>query len=137
MFCVNSSLTGGTVVKGQCPQIESKYPEVFGPVLWASLHTMAANYAEKPTETRISACEKFVTSLPDMLPCAFCGAHFRDTIEKYVDKKSMCDSQAALSMFFCEAHNVVNQGTGKLTRRCDAMALKQEYGYAPLCTGSR
>ena len=131
MFCVQAEGTGGQCFSEACPEVPSSSPEIFGPPLWYSLHTMASNYPELPSAERSGACEAFLSSLPAMLPCRLCEQHLRTGVADAGAVAAACRSRDALATFLCELHNGVNVRSGKEASSCDD-AVKR-YASAPLC----
>ena len=131
MFCVQADGAGGQCFSEACPEVPSVSPEVFGPPLWYSLHVMASNYAERPSEERRGACEAFLSSLPAMLPCRLCEQHLRTGVADAGAVAAACQTRDSLARFLCELHNGVNARSGKDTCSCDDAV--QRYASAPLC----
>lgn len=137
MFCVSASTLGGFPMASTCSGLSTARPEVFGPVLWNSLHMLAQQYPDKPELSRTQACAGFVASLPYMLPEASSAAAFqRYTIDYPGNLESICSSGPQLRQFFCNAHNAVNESLGKPPLSCDAVTLSGMYATAPLCVPS-
>ena len=56
----------GAGYESSCLAYPASLPEVFGPAVWWSVHTMAAAFPEYPSPERRSACAQFVRGLPGM-----------------------------------------------------------------------
>ena len=113
-----------------CPRVAASSPEVFGPPLWFSLHTMAARYPEQPDATTAKACVQVFEALPRLLPCADCGQHFRSFLEAS-DLTEACSGREQLAQLLCHAHNTVNARLGKETHACEDVV--ERYASSPLC----
>jgi len=129
MFCVKASGSGGPCFS-DCPLVSSSSAEAFGPPLWFTLHTMAANYPEIAQEARQSVCAAFLDALPEMLPCARCGAHLREALTQRSVSEA-CSSREGLAALFCDIHNEVNDRSGK--ERMDCSSVVAQYARTPLC----
>ena len=99
-----------------CGNVSNADPRAFGPVTWRALHLIAQNYPggigdenEQPNMPTITACEKFTSSLPYMLPAH--GAHMASLLELYPHK---CDNGTQLQEAMVSAHNTISAGVGGL-----------------------
>lgn len=113
-----------------CPEVAAASPEVFGPPLWFSLHTMAATYPEAPSATRRAACERLLGALPEMLPCEHCGEHFAAFV-RAADVPAACGGREALAQLMCAAHNEVNRRNGKEVFPCEQVLAR--YASSAVC----
>ncbi len=85
-------------------------PDVFGPPLWFSLHTTAANYPIKPTVAVQAKMKGIILGLPLMVPCLQCGEHCTAFIEKSkADLDTIVSSRDNLFKYFVDFHNAVNR----------------------------
>lgn len=133
MFALQASAScKGPGFEGCCPQVSAASPEVFGPPLWFSLHTMAATYPEDPSPAKARACENLFGALPEMLPCEDCGQHFRAFIEKADLSEACRGGRRPLARLLCEAHNKVNERNGKEILPCNEATLRR-YETSALC----
>jgi len=120
-----------------CSGLSTARPEVFGPVTWNVLHTLAQQYPDRPDQTRTQACSGFVASLPYMLPDpASAAALQRYSIDYPGSLEAVCSGGPHLRQFFCNAHNAVNESLGKPPVSCDPVTLGSMYANAPLCVPS-
>ena len=137
MFSVESSIMGGNSFKEVCPNVSSKWPDVFGPPTWFVLHTMAEHFPQRATDHQREACEKFIGGVPVMLPCGMCGEHFgKFTNDWATEHGSMCSGKETLKKFVCGAHNNVNRAAGKPDIDCCSSNLSSLYASQPLCVPS-
>jgi FAD-linked sulfhydryl oxidase len=113
-----------------CPRVAASSPEVFGPPLWFSLHTIAARYPERPDAATANACVQVFEALPRLLPCEDCGRHFGAFLQAS-DLRQACGGREALAQLLCHAHNDVNARLGKEAQTCEDMV--ERYGSSPHC----
>lgn len=130
MLALSANVQGGAGHERTCLAYPASLPEIFGPGVWWSVHTMAATYPEHPSAERRAACAQFVRGLPGMLPCAACGAHLSEELRN-VDVESACGGGGALSLMWCDLHNRVNQRLNKPLMNCGA--VQGEYSVVPVC----
>ena len=114
---------------GYCGHVNTDDARVFGPPIWSTLHMMAQNYPDKPSETTKEECGNFIKSLVYMIPCSKCGNHFKSFVKlneqlageedarcmgasgesRCEDVNTICTSKENLVSFFVRAHNNVNE----------------------------
>jgi FAD-linked sulfhydryl oxidase len=136
LFCIPSTLSSGPNI--DCSRFSTRYPAVFGPPVWWTLHVFAHNYPDTPSRERRDGCASFLQGLPSMLPCNLCAEHFQEFVNTYqTSPEQICSSGPKLREFLCEAHNNVNYGTGKPTWSCDAATLADNYSTQSVCLGLR
>lgn len=137
MICVPSSLLGGFPMSSSCSALSTARPEVFGPVTWNVLHTLAQQFPDRPDPTQRQACMGFVASLPYMLPESASAASFqRYSVDYPGSLENVCQSGPELRKFFCRAHNQVNRTRGKPVLECRPETLEAMYGTMPVCLPS-
>ena len=130
MLALSAGVQGGVGHEASCLAYPASLPEVFGPAVWWSVHTMAAAYSEHPSPERRSACAQFVRGLPGMLPCSTCGAHLSEELRN-IDVESACGSGGSLSLMWCDLHNRVNRRLDKPLMNC--AEAQREYSVVPVC----
>ncbi|KAI8910389.1 ERV/ALR sulfhydryl oxidase domain-containing protein [Gorgonomyces haynaldii] len=81
-----------------------------GNATWTFLHTMAAYYPERPTIEDKKVMKGLISGLGSFYPCGDCAYHLR---EYYTSHPPRLESNTALSQWFCEVHNEVNERLGK------------------------
>ncbi|KAJ3036552.1 hypothetical protein HDV00_002574 [Rhizophlyctis rosea] len=81
-----------------------------GNATWTFLHTMAAYYPPKPTQTEQTLMQQFLTSFSRFYPCSPCAEHLRNVME--VNPPDVSGAEG-LSKWFCGVHNEVNEMLGK------------------------
>lgn len=111
----------------------SSRSEVFGPPLWFTLHTMAANYPDQAPASRRAACEGFLRNLPEMLPCGLCGRHLGNALAQQ-DLAAACSGRRSLAELLCGIHNEVNLRSGKPPEDCSQVVA--QYFTSPMCASS-
>ena len=55
-------------------------PKFWGPHIWYTIHSIAMNYPDKPTNTDKTNMFSFIISLSYVLPCEGCLSHFKEVI---------------------------------------------------------
>ena len=110
-FYLHSNLVGKKY-KFICPKVKTHNPKIGGPDLWSSLHIMAENYPQVPTNSYINSCKKFLSGLPLMLPCKTCQNNLSYYINNY-NLDNICRNRQSFSKFLANCHNNVNFKLGK------------------------
>jgi hypothetical protein len=86
----------------------------WGPLGWATLHSIALLYPDSPTGLEIDLIKRWITSFNDCIVCPSCMEHFRAMRTKYErEHPDMFSSRRALCTFVMRAHNTVNRRTKK------------------------
>jgi hypothetical protein len=127
---LSSRAIGGAGYAGACAEFPASLPEVFGPGIWWTLHTIASTYPDSPSAAQREHCERFVESMPAMLPCSECGDHLRDELKRH-DVAAACGSGDGLSLLWCAAHNAANARLGKPPLDCGQ--VRRRYNSVPIC----
>ncbi|CAJ1327145.1 unnamed protein product [Effrenium voratum] len=86
-----------------------------GRAAWRYLHAMAAEHPEKASELDESAAQAWIAAFIQNYPCAHCATHFVDVCEALPPDTS---SRRAYSVWWCEAHNKVNEHLMQEKRSC-------------------
>lgn len=86
-----------------------------GRASWTLLHTMAAYYPEKPSETEKTQMTQFIQGLARFYPCEYCASHLQKDLPEHPPQ---LNSNVELSQWFCSLHNRVNQRLGKPSFDC-------------------
>jgi len=87
-------------------------PSVFGPKLWAVIHTAAAAYPMNPSENEIEEMKFFVTGIPASIPCTRCKEDTRNFIQANIMNETF-RSREKLFEFSVDLHNYVNRKLNK------------------------
>jgi FAD-linked sulfhydryl oxidase len=89
--------------------------EQLGRATWSFLHTTAAYYPEHPTASQRTNMLALINSLPTLYPCTHCASHLGRNMKEHPPDVS---GGVALSRWFCERHNDVNERLGKALFDC-------------------
>jgi FAD-linked sulfhydryl oxidase len=81
-------------------------PKVWGPALWKFLHSMAANYPQKPNPQYRASSRQFFYSLRHLLPCETCRVHYSALLSR---RQPQTESAHALQEWVLWLHNEVNR----------------------------
>eukprot|EP01112_Ceratiomyxa_fruticulosa_P016101 TRINITY_DN4830_c0_g1_i1.p1 TRINITY_DN4830_c0_g1~~TRINITY_DN4830_c0_g1_i1.p1 ORF type:complete len:341 (+),score=114.00 TRINITY_DN4830_c0_g1_i1:81-1025(+) len=82
---------------------------------WTFLHTMAAYYPNNPSAQKKQQVSSILHAIPHVYPCTVCAKDFEQIL---VSNPPKVESRRELSQWLCEAHNHVNEITGKPTFDC-------------------
>jgi hypothetical protein len=86
----------------------------WGPLGWATLHSIAAAYPDEPSSYEKELLERWLYSFKETILCPSCSKHFSDTIENYTRKfPTWMHSRRGVVEFVLRAHNTVNARTYK------------------------
>lgn len=86
--------------------VNKKGKDFFGPVLWQTIHILAATYT--PTKENYIAFKNFTVSLMYLIPCDLCKNHFKEFLKAHPIEKYMENNN---SLFFWSylCHDNVNR----------------------------
>ncbi|XP_010556521.1 PREDICTED: FAD-linked sulfhydryl oxidase ERV1 [Tarenaya hassleriana] len=90
--------------------------EELGRATWTFLHTLAAQYPEKPTRQQKKDVKELMAILSRMYPCRECADHFKEILRA---NPVQAGSQEEFSQWLCHVHNTVNRSLGKLVFPCE------------------
>jgi len=90
--------------------------EDLGRATWTFLHTLAAQYPERPTGRQQKDARELVYILTRLYPCADCAKHWEQLVRDFPPRVS---SGPEFRQWMCEAHNIVNRSIGKPAFNCD------------------
>ncbi|KAL8541567.1 hypothetical protein ACS0TY_002725 [Phlomoides rotata] len=90
--------------------------EDLGRATWTFLHTLAAQYPDKPSRQQKKDVKELMAILSRMYPCKECADHFKDVIRA---NPVQAGSHHEFSQWLCHVHNVVNRSLGKLAFPCE------------------
>jgi hypothetical protein len=85
-------------------------PELWGRQGWHFIHYIALNYPNNPSEEIKNEYLNFFNSLGNVLPCPFCGIHFKENMVKHPPR---LESKEAFFNWTVDMHNFVNKENGK------------------------
>lgn len=95
--------------------------EEVGRATWTFLHTLAAQYPERPTRQQKRDAKELIDILTRMYPCGECARHFREVVTAHPPQVA---SKHDFSLWMCRVHNVVNRSLGKPSFNCDMVASR-------------
>lgn len=90
--------------------------EELGRATWTFLHTLGAQYPDKPTRQQRKDVKELMAILSRMYPCNECADHFKEVLRA---NPVQAGSQAEFSQWLCHVHNVVNRSLSKPKFPCD------------------
>ncbi|XP_009789562.1 FAD-linked sulfhydryl oxidase ERV1 [Nicotiana sylvestris] len=90
--------------------------EDLGRATWTFLHTLGAQYPDKPTRQQKRDVKELMAILSRMYPCKECADHFKEVLRA---NPVQAGSQAEFSQWLCYMHNVVNRSLNKPIFPCD------------------
>eukprot|EP00095_Tigriopus_kingsejongensis_P004438 maker-scaffold227_size249015-snap-gene-1.26 protein:Tk04438 transcript:maker-scaffold227_size249015-snap-gene-1.26-mRNA-1 annotation:"fad-linked sulfhydryl oxidase alr" len=97
-----------------------------GRATWKFLHTMAANYPEKPTDSEQKKLTSFLNLFGHLYPCGPCADDFRVDLVQNPPKVTSSDE---FSTWLCHAHNRVNVKVGKPKFDCSKVMERWRDGW--------
>ncbi|CAI5495599.1 unnamed protein product [Closterium sp. Naga37s-1] len=80
--------------------------EELGRATWTFLHTLAAQFPEKPSKQQQKDAKDFVTLLARVYPCKICSYHFQKIVKA---NPPQAGSRGELEQYMCRLHNIVNR----------------------------
>ena len=85
-------------------------PKIWGAQAWHFIHMTMINFPPESTGEDKKEYEKFIDSIPHILPCPMCGEHFKEIL-----KTHQPDYKDAQSMWkwSVDVHNEVNKSLDK------------------------
>ncbi|KAI3903252.1 hypothetical protein MKW98_031906 [Papaver atlanticum] len=89
--------------------------EELGRSTWTMLHTLAAQFPDRPTRQQKKDVKELMAILSRLYPCKECADHFKEVLSV---NPVQAGSQAEFSQWLCHVHNIVNRSLGKLTFPC-------------------
>ena len=87
-------------------------PQVWGPIYWDFLYTLALSYPVKPNESTKKKYYEFYMNLPLFIPVGDIGNHFSKFLDRY-PVTSYLDSRESMIKWTHFIHNKVNIYLGK------------------------
>ena len=102
--------------------------EELGRATWTFLHTTAAYFPEKPTQSQRVNMLSLLRALPVLYPCSTCAQHLGENMKTRPPDVS---GRAGLSRWLCEQHNEVNERLGKERFECTVEKLDERWKDGP------
>ncbi|KAJ8568345.1 hypothetical protein K7X08_027878 [Anisodus acutangulus] len=90
--------------------------EELGRATWTFLHTLGAQYPDKPTRQQRKDVKELMAILSRIYPCNECADHFKEVLRA---NPVQAGSQAEFSQWLCHVHNIVNRSLSKPKFPCD------------------
>jgi len=87
-------------------------PNIWGPKMWFSLHSITFTYPFKPDCEQKERFKNFFKSLEYILPCKICRVHYSKNIRKNPIDNNL-DNRKSLVHWLIDIHNMVNQVNNK------------------------
>lgn len=87
-------------------------PQVWGPHLWFSLHTITFSYPFYPDSEQKQQMKDFFLSIQHILPCMLCREHYQEHLKTNPIEPAL-ESRGELVKWLIEVHNSVNKSLGK------------------------
>mmetsp|Transcript_61868 Transcript_61868/g.135315 ORF Transcript_61868/g.135315 Transcript_61868/m.135315 type:complete len:160 (+) Transcript_61868:65-544(+) len=118
--CVEASCGDKSSFPGDEDSLDPPDRADIGRAAWRYLHSLAAHHPEDPTEQQQSNATAWLASFVQFYPCAHCAEHFVDVCETNPPRVS---SRSDYALWWCEAHNTVNEHLTVEPKSCDASKL--------------
>lgn len=114
--------TAVTTARDNCPLDKDE----LGSKTWAFLHTMAAYYPDRPTNTQKTEMKTFFYIFSKFYPCNSCAEDLQQQLKV---SPPQTDSQSTLSQWLCSIHNEVNRKLGKPEFDCKLVNQRWRDGW--------
>jgi hypothetical protein len=85
--------------------------KIWGPLGWATLHSVAALYPDSPSELEKALLVRWISAFAKTIVCEKCQGHFEAFLRSYTQPWST--SRREFSLFVLRAHNSVNARNGQ------------------------
>lgn len=124
-----SSINRWLKTKRNLPAAEPECPldrNSLGKATWSVLHTIAAKYPVKPNQEEKTNMREFIRLISILYPCSYCAKEFRQDIAQLPPR---LDSREALSQWFCQMHNRVNEKLNKPQFDCSKVDERWRTGW--------
>ncbi|XP_057833321.1 FAD-linked sulfhydryl oxidase ERV1 isoform X2 [Cryptomeria japonica] len=102
-----------SLTQGKPGKLISK--EELGRATWTLLHTIGAQFPDKPTKQQKRDVKELMAILSRIYPCKECADHFKDVLKA---NPVEANSGAELAQWMCRVHNVVNRSLDKPSFPC-------------------
>ncbi len=125
IFVLLLQLTTSSSSQCTCSCDSERMDEV-GRAGWRFLHTLAANYPEKPHFHHKFSWYGVYEAVATFYPCGKCREHLWDNILQH---GLHVQNRTDISMYLCWLHNDVNKEQGKDIFPCEMNLLMKKYGF--------
>jgi len=88
---------------------------------WLLLHTMAAQYPERPSKQQQRDVRELISCLTRVYPCGDCASHFHEIVKR---SPPNVGSKYELQQWMCRVHNLVNVTLKKPVFNCQLVASR-------------
>lgn len=105
-------------------QVKAQGPvtrEELGRATWTFLHTLAAQFPERPTRQQQRDVRELVGLLTRIYPCRECADHFKEVVRV---NPPHVGSGVELAQWMCRVHNVVNRSLNKEQFPCQRVDVR-------------
>jgi len=86
----------------------------WGPLGWMTLHSIAANYPDTPSQSDVTILNMFLDSFRETITCPSCKSHFTSMFATYKSiHPEWSSSKFNLFVAVCRMHNTVNKRLDK------------------------
>ena len=96
-------------------QMSTASPAVFGPHIWAYLHTSTIHLPENLNQAVATHAINTILAIPVMVPCDSCSMHSGNFISENKNRILSLKTGSEFFNFTVDFHNFVNKRLGKRT----------------------
>ncbi|SMQ51456.1 unnamed protein product [Zymoseptoria tritici ST99CH_1A5] len=124
------SATTGSSAKAPVTAPPAECPpdvEELGRSTWTLLHTLTANYPERPSFAQQSETKQFIGLFGKLYPCWVCADDFRAWMKD--GNEPRLSNRDDFGRWMCEAHNAVNEKLGKSKFDCNKWEERWRTGW--------
>lgn len=88
--------------------------KAWGPLGWATLHSVAAIYSDTPSDLEKALITRWMDAFQKTIVCEMCRSHFETLLRDYRSRyPDWNQSRSKLMLFALRAHNTVNSSISK------------------------
>ena len=98
---------------------------VWGPILWRMLHTIAYTYPDQPKKIEKENYQQWLWRTGQVLPCGFCRSNFDDRMREAGWGEWALHTNIAFFNFLVKLHNAVNRHKGEYS--ANLQEIREEY----------
>lgn len=88
-------------------------PEIWGSHMWKSIHYIALDYSNTPTDEEKTDYKLFFMNLYKVLPCYECSKHLKEIVSKHPITDNILENSNTLFNWTVDIHNIVNEKLNK------------------------